>query len=255
MTVKLVTWNVNGLRACEQKGFSEWVGGFKPDVLCMQEIKAEPDQLSASLRDPSGYQPTWHPAEKKGYSGVATWSNRPGTTQIGLGIPEYDREGRAIFHAFDDFTLVNVYFPNGQRDLGRVPFKLAFYDALLKQLQERRAAGENLIICGDWNTSHQPIDLANPGPNSKCTGFLPEERAVIDRWLADGFRDVFRERHPGEKGHYTWWSYRPGVREKNIGWRLDYFLVSDGFADRVKDAYHLPTVLGSDHCPVVLELK
>jgi len=253
--MKLVTWNVNGLRACEQKGFSEWVGSFKPDILCMQEIKAEPGQLSASLRDPSGYHPTWNPAEKKGYSGVATWSNRPGEVQVGMGIPEYDREGRAIFHQFDEFTLVNVYFPNGQRDLGRVPFKLAFYDALLAQLLDRRAAGENLIICGDWNTSHQPIDLANPGPNSKCTGFLPEERAVIDRWLAEGFRDVFRERHPGEKGHYTWWSYRPGVREKNIGWRLDYFLVSDGFADRVQDVYHLPTVMGSDHCPVVLELK
>lgn len=252
--MKLVTWNVNGLRACEQKGFSPWLESFKPDVLCMQEIKAEPDQLAASLRDPAGYTPTWHPAEKKGYSGVATWSNRPGTVKVGLGIPEYDREGRVVFHRFDDFTLVNVYFPNGQRDLGRVPFKLAFYDALLKQLLERRAAGENLIVCGDWNTSHEPLDLANPGPNSKCTGFLPEERAEITRWLSSGFRDVFRERHPGEKGHYTWWSYRPGVREKNIGWRLDYFLISDGFIHRVKDVYHLPDVMGSDHCPVVLEL-
>ena len=255
--MKLVTWNVNGLRACDQKGFSDWVGGFKPDVLCMQEIKAEPEQLSASLRDPSGYQPTWNPAEKKGYSGVATWSNRPGTVQVGMDIPEYDREGRVIFHQFDDFTLVNVYFPNGQRDLGRVPFKLAFYDALLKQLQDRRAAGEQLIVCGDWNTSHQPIDLANPGPNSKCTGFLPEEREWMTRLLSQHrIVDVYRHLRPDTTEEcYTWWSNRGQAYANNVGRRLDYHLATPAIAPLARTESIYKAEKFSDHAPITVEYE
>lgn len=253
--MKIATWNVNGLRAADTKGFTRWVETSRPDVLCMQEVKAEPEQLPLHLREPGGYRPHWHWAtRKRGYSGVATWLSRPVDTQSGCGVEAYDCEGRVLETRFEDFTLFNIYFPNGSRDHSRVPFKLRFYEDMLSEFGRRMAAGEHLVVCGDFNTAHTEIDLANPRANAKTTGFLPEERAWIDRYLAAGFRDVFRERHPGEKGHYSWWSYRPGVRERNIGWRIDYFLVSENLANSVRGCEILSDVQGSDHCPVVLEL-
>lgn len=254
--MKITSWNVNGLRACERNGFTQWLEAFGPDVVCLQEVRAERDQLPEQCAEPRGYHPFFNPCKvKKGYSGVATWSKvEPAAVRYGIGLPAYDDEGRIVVTEHAGFALYNIYFPNGGNELARVPYKLAFYEALMQELQGRLARGEQLIVCGDFNTAHQEIDLANPRANVKNTGFLPEERAVLQRFLDLGFLDVFRERHPGEKGHYTWWSNRPGVREKNVGWRIDYFMVSAGLAGRVTNVYHQPEVLGSDHCPVVLEL-
>lgn len=254
--MKLASWNVNGLRACERNGFMGWLEAHAPDVVCLQEVRAEVGQLPEHCALPAGYHPFWSPCKiKKGYSGVATWSKgEPAAVRYGIGKPEYDDEGRIVVTEHDGFALYNIYFPNGGNDLGRVPYKLAFYEALMAELQARIAKGEQLIVTGDFNTAHAEIDLANPKANTKNTGFLPEERVVLTRFLDLGFRDVFRERHPGEKGHYTWWSNRPGVREKNVGWRIDYFMVTSGLADRVTNVYHQPEQRGSDHCPVILEL-
>lgn len=254
--MQIVSWNVNGLRACERKGFLPWLSALSPDVLCLQEVRAELPQLSAACREPEGYHATWNAAVKKGYSGVATWCKSPApATRLGLGVEAFDGEGRVIVSEFETFALYNIYFPNGSRDHSRVPFKLAFYEALMSELTQRLARGDKLVIGGDFNTAHAEIDLANPKANATTTGFLPEEREVITRFLALGFVDVFRERHPGATGHYTWWSNRPGVRERNVGWRIDYFLVSANMVDRVAAVRHLPEALGSDHCPVVLELN
>lgn len=254
--MKIISWNVNGLRACERNGFHDWFGSVRPDVICMQEVRAELPQLSDACREPEGYHTVWNPAMKKGYSGVATWSRTPpAAVQYGLGVTDFDSEGRVIVTQHDDITLYNIYFPNGSRDHSRVPFKLAFYETLMAQLEKRLAAGDRVIVGGDFNTAHEAIDLANPRANVNTTGFLPEERAVLQRFLDLGFKDVFRDRHPDEKGHYTWWSNRPGVREKNVGWRIDYFLVSENLVDRVKDVSILCEVKGSDHCPVVIEVE
>ncbi|MNS32905.1 Exodeoxyribonuclease [compost metagenome] len=254
--MRIVSWNVNGLRACERNGFTEWFTAAKPDVMCMQEVRAELPQLPEHCQTPVGYHTSWNAAVKKGYSGVATWSvEQPKSVRLGLEHDDFDTEGRVIVSEFEGFVLYNIYFPNGGRTLERVPFKLAFYEHLMAQLAERLKNGDRIIVCGDFNTAHRPIDLANPKANEKMTGFLPEERAVIDRFLDLGFKDVLRDRNPDAKGLYTWWSNRPGVRERNVGWRIDYFLVSDDLVDDVVDATILPEVKGSDHCPVVLELK
>lgn len=254
--MRIASWNVNGLRACERNGFTDWLTAVEPDVVCLQEVRAEREQLSPACAEPDGYHPTFHPCKvKKGYSGVATWAREaPAATRTGLGEPAFDDEGRLIVTEHAGFSLYNGYFPNGSRDLSRVPFKLAFYEALMAELRERLAAGDRIVVCGDLNTAHTELDLANPKANVGTTGFLPEEREVLGRLLDLGLVDVFRLRHPGEKGHYTWWSNRPGVRERNIGWRIDYFLVSENLVPHVVDVRHQPEVRGSDHCPVVLEL-
>lgn len=254
--MQIISWNVNGLRACERNGFTPWLEATRPDILCLQEVRAELSQLPDHCAQPKGYHATFHPAQKKGYSGVATWCREaPLAITHGLGVDTFDAEGRVIVSEHPGFALYNIYFPNGSRDLSRVPFKLSFYEHLMRQLAERQARGDRLIVCGDFNTAHQEIDLANPKSNVTTTGFLPEERAVLQRFLDQGFRDVFRDRHPNAGGHYSWWSNRPGVRERNIGWRIDYFLVSENLIDRVKSTHYLPDVFGSDHCPVVLELE
>lgn len=253
--VKIYTWNVNGIRAVEKKGFLTWLEQTQPDLLCLQETKAWPDQLSAELLEGHGYHTYWHSAQKKGYSSVATFCReKPVSVQKGLGVEIYDNEGRVLMTEHQDFVLYNVYFPNGQNDLGRVPYKLAFYRELLKQANERVAAGQNVIIGGDWNTCHMPIDLKNAKANEKNTGFLPEERAMIDTYIANGYVDIFRSLHPEAKDQYTWWSFRSGARERNIGWRLDYFMVNAAFAPRVKAALIHPDVHGSDHCPASIEI-
>lgn len=253
--MKLASWNVNGIRAAHAKGFGKWFDGLGADVVCIQETKALPEQLEEALRNPRRYHGFWHSAEKKGYSGVATFSKQePLKVQHGLGDNAFDSEGRVLIAEYPSVTVINAYFPNSQRDHARLDYKLAFCDRMLKECKARVKKGQNVVVCGDFNIAHQEIDLANPKSNKDNAGFLPEERAWMTKFLASGFRDTFRHFEPGG-GHYTWWSQRPGVREKNIGWRLDLFVASESLADRLKAAAHQPKVKGSDHCPVVLDLK
>lgn len=253
--MKILTWNVNGLRALLRKGMKDWLLAQDADVICLQEIKARPDQLSASQRDFPGYELIWNPAERPGYSGTLTLvrGGAPEDVILGLGVPRFDAEGRVIRTRHDGFWLYNIYFPNGQRDHERLQFKLDFYETLLAQCQDLMAAGENIIITGDFNTAHQPIDLKNPTSNKNTSGFLPIEREWIDRYLQAGFVDVFRQRYP-DKVQYTWWTYRYGARSRNVGWRIDYYLVSEPLMPRVQDVVIHDDVLGSDHCPVALML-
>lgn len=254
--LNLYSWNVNGLRAAHKKGFLDWLTAARPDILCLQETKCSPDQLDDSLRRPPGYQSYWASAEKKGYSGVALYTQRePRDVQIGLGIPEFDREGRTIVADYGDFVLLNAYFPNGGRDLSRVPFKLAYYDAFLDYCNSLQAAGRSVIFCGDVNTAHRETDLARPRQNRKSTGFLPEERAWIDKVIANGYVDAFRTLHPDRVDAYSWWTYISNARARNVGWRIDYFFVSQDLMSRVAAAEIHPDVHGSDHCPVSLSLR
>ena len=255
--VRLFSWNVNGLRACTGKGFLEWLERERPDILALQEVRALPEQLSPRVRDPEGYHAFWNPAGRKGYSGVGLLCRQEPVSVVadGLGDPELDAEGRMIVSDHGDFLLYNVYFPNGGRDLSRVPFKLKFSEAVLQHAEARRAGGRSVIICGDVNTAHEEIDLARPKANERNTGFLPEERAWVTRVLEHGWVDIFRERHPGEGGHYTWWSNRAGARERNVGWRIDYFFLTPELVERVVDVRHHPQVMGSDHCPIELSLE
>lgn len=253
--MKLISWNVNGIRAAHRKGFGQWLEAQQADIVCLQEIKARPHQLEPDVRNPPGYHAYWYPAQKPGYSGVALFSRRePFSLQRGMGVPEFDREGRILLARYPGFTLLNIYFPHARRDLTRLDFKLRFCEAVLEWVRCLQGEGNSLIVCGDYNIAHRDIDLANPGPNRKNAGFLPEEKAWMDRFLAAGFHDVFREKYPERNGHYTWWSFQKGVRERNVGWRIDYHCVARALLRRVKAAGHQPLVGGSDHCPVYLEL-
>jgi len=253
--VKLISWNVNGIRSIARNGFEEWLSAEAPDVLCVQETKAQPDQLNQRLRQPPGYYTYWHSAQRKGYSGVATLCRtEPVDVQAGFGEKEFDNEGRVLITWHPGFALLNAYFPNGKRDHGRLDYKLHFYADLLAYCDTLLAGGEQLVICGDLNTAHQPMDLARPHENAKTSGFLPEERQWIDRYLAQGFVDIFRFLHPDEPDHYTWWSYATRARARNVGWRIDYFMISQALTPAVVDATILSDVGGSDHCPVKLEL-
>lgn len=253
--MKLVSWNVNGIRACEKNGFLKWFEKENADIVCVQEIKALPEQLEDNLKNPLKYHAIWNPAEKPGYSGTAIFSKKePLEVKLGLGDPEFDNEGRVMIVKYPKFTLINSYFPNSQREHTRLPYKLAFCKNFLKTAESLRKKGENVIMCADWNIAHQEIDLKNPKTNKNNAGFLPEERAWMDQFIKQGYIDAFRQFEKGGD-HYTWWSYRPGVREKNVGWRLDYFMANEEFKDRLKNSYHRNEVYGSDHCPVVLELK
>ncbi len=256
--MRITTWNINGLRAILGKSLLENVRAIDPDVLCLQEIKARPEQLTqqASAEIQACFPRLfWNPAQRPGYSGTATWArHEPLEVNLGLGSEEFDGEGRVITSRYSDFWLYNIYFPNGQRDNGRVPYKLDFYDLLLKQCDEMHANGEKIILCGDFNTAHNEIDLRHPRENAHSTGFLPEERAWIDRYLAHGFVDVFRRLYP-DKVEYTWWTFLSNARKNNTGWRLDYFLISEALWDRVEDVVNHTSVMGSDHCPVSLLLR
>ena len=253
--MKIATWNVNGIRAAQKKGLLEWFSREDPDIFCVQETKAHPEQLDESLLNPPGYQTHWSSAVKKGYSGVALFLKpRPIEVNEGLGIPSFDAEGRTLVTEYPEFILYNGYYPNGQHDLGRVPFKLQYSDAVLEHaLGLHKKRKKPIILAGDFNTAHREIDLARPRENIGNTGFLPEERAWIDKLISRGFMDIFREFQPGPH-HYTWWSYRAGARRKNIGWRIDYFFITPDLKERVKKIYHQPEILGSDHCPVIMEL-
>lgn len=255
-TIKIIAWNVNGIRAALKKDFLKFVAEKKPDILCVQETKAKPEQVGELPEPLSKYFDAWASAERGGYSGVATFAlESPIDTVIGLGVPEFDSEGRVIISQFPKFTLFNVYFPNGGQGRHRVEYKLKFYAALLKEAQKREQAGENIIIVGDYNTAHTEIDLARPKENAKTSGFLPEERVWVQKYLDAGFIDTFRQFHPDEINRYSWWDMKTFARARNIGWRIDYILVSKKLADKVVAADIWSDVFGSDHAPVMIELK
>jgi exodeoxyribonuclease-3 len=253
--MKIITWNVNGLRAVLKKGALGWLWQQDADVICLQEIKAKPEQLSEEDHDNFGvYQAYWNPAQRPGYSGVVTLSReKPQEIAMGLNHPDFDLEGRVVCTRYSQFYLFNIYFPNGQRSQARVDYKLAFYARLLEICEQLHAKGEKIVLCGDFNTAHREIDLKNARQNSNTSGFLPEERAWIDRYLESRFVDIFRQRYP-ERVQYTWWTYIGKARERNTGWRLDYYLVSDALAPYVIDTVIHDDVPGSDHCPVSLIL-
>lgn len=254
--MKLVSWNVNGIRACYNKGFLDWLDRESPDIIGLQEIKALEDQFPEKILQENKYFKYIYPAQKKGYSGVAVFSKiEPKKVHYGLGIKKFDDEGRLLILEFEKFVFFNGYYPNGQRDHGRVPYKLAFSDAVLKRANEYRKKKKHVILTGDFNTAHTELDLANPKTNKKTTGFLPIERQWVDKLIDNKYTDVFRKLTPDENGHYTWWTYRSDCRERNIGWRIDYFFVNDSFMKYVKNADILKDVMGSDHCPIRLKLE
>jgi exodeoxyribonuclease-3 len=222
--------------------------------VCLQEVKASPDQVDTAVFERLGYHCYWHPARKPGYSGVLTLSRgEPVSVQLGLGRRDVDREGRVLLTEYPGFVLVNAYFPNSQRDHARLDFKLSFCRSIALKLGALRRAGKHVVMCGDYNIAHRAIDLRNPKQNEDNAGFLPEERGWLDRFLKRGWIDCFRQLCD-EPGHYTWWSYRPSVRERNIGWRIDYFCIDEGLLPKLARADHQPHVRGSDHCPIRLEL-
>lgn len=250
--MKLISWNVNGLRACLGKGFADFAMAEYPDILALQETKMQPGQADIDL---PGYQMYWNSAEKKGYSGTAVFSRQePLSVQMGIGLPEHDTEGRAITLEYPDFYFVNVYTPNAQEGLKRLRFRSDWEDGLLaflKELDQKKP----VIYCGDLNVAHNEIDLKNPGPNRGAAGFSDEERAMMTRLLENGFVDTFRHFYPDTTGAYSWWSYRFHARENNAGWRIDYFIVSERLLPRVYDSLILNNVYGSDHCPVCLLME
>ncbi len=252
--MKIISWNVNGIRAAAKKGFLEWLNQYSPDIVCLQEIKVQKDQLDENVLNPDGYFTYWHSAERKGYSGTAILSKiKPINITFDLGMEEFDVEGRVILAEYESFLLYNIYFPNGKRDLSRVDYKLEFSDAVLQKCEEYKKQGKKIIICGDFNTAHKEIDLKNPKSNEKNTGFLPKERAWIDKFIAHGYVDTFREFNEDPE-NYTWWSYRMNARERNIGWRIDYFFVSHNMKENVKDSFILADIMGSDHCPLGVKI-
>lgn len=254
-TVRLLSWNVNGIRAVYKKNFMPWLAKAAPDVLCLQEIKAKTDQLPQELLTPAGYHAFWNPAARPGYSGVATFSKEePVAVKKGFGIAKFDEEGRVLETEFKDFTLLNIYFPNGKMGPERLRFKMEFYEEALKYFKRLVKKGKKLVICGDVNTAHKPIDLKNPGSNEKISGFLPMEREWMDRWVEAGFIDAFRVFNQ-KPDQYSWWDLRTFARARNVGWRIDYHFVSSNLRANLADAFILPDVLGSDHCPVGLILR
>ena len=253
--MRITTWNVKWIRAVVNKDGFAWLDEIKPDVLGLQEIKAKPDQVPELIRSHPEYRSFWHSAERPGYSGTAVlYRKEPLSIQTGLGVEAFDNEGRTIRMEYPDFFLYAIYFPNGGQENKRVPFKLDFYARLLEICDAHHARGEKVILTGDFNTAHNEIDLANPKENEKNTGFLPEERVWITRYLEHGFVDAYRALYP-DKVEYTWWTYRTNARARNIGWRLDYFLVSEGLMERVEDVEIHGEVMASDHCPVSLILR
>jgi exodeoxyribonuclease III len=254
-TLSIVSWNVNGIRACAKKGFLEYLQNKEPDIIIIQETKAQIENLEEILISPSGYHSVWHSAEKKGYSGVATFTKiKPNLVLEGIGIEKYDREGRIIVTEFEHFILLNIYFPNGQMNEDRLKYKLDFYEDVFAYCRDLISQGKNVIIGGDYNIAHKAIDLANPKANEKYSGFLPIERKWLDRIIDDGFVDTFRAFN-NDPEKYTWWTYRFGARKRNIGWRIDYFFVNEAFMPCIQSASIDKEVMGSDHCPIEITLK
>jgi len=255
--MKVISWNTNGLRATAKQGFFTLLfKKYKPDILCLQETKAEPEQLPEEVRNMSGYHSYFsHPHIKKGYSGVAIYcKEKPKEVFYGMGIKKLDDEGRLIGAKFKSFTIINGYFPNGGQGPHRLKYKLEFYDAFLKFIIKLRKNGENVIFCGDVNTAHTEIDLARPKANEENTGFLPVERTWIDKVIKNNFVDVWRYFNPGKKDVYTYWDIKTGARNRNVGWRIDYFFADKKIVPKIKNTGTMQNYMGSDHCPITLEI-
>jgi exodeoxyribonuclease-3 len=253
--VKLVSWNVNGIRSAKKKGFFEWMEKENADIVCLQETKIDAAQLTVDLIKPKGYASYFTHAEKKGYSGVAIYTKeKPISVKEGLGIKHFDQEGRVLLADYGDFVLANVYYPNGKASEVRLQYKLDFYDAFYDMACDLKKKGKNLIVCGDVNTAHKEIDLARPKENETISGFLPVERAWLDKFIAAGFVDTFREFND-KPDNYSWWHMVTRARERNVGWRIDYFFVSSGLKKHLVDATIDAHIMGSDHCPVSLSVK
>ena len=251
--MRLVSWNVNGLRACAKKGFLDVLKASRADIVCLQEVRAFEEQLPPEVRAPKGWHAVFHAAERPGYSGVAIYSRQKPTRVIrSLEVPEYDVEGRLIIAKFGRMSVASVYFPKGngkERDNSRVPYKLGFYARVFEVVEQLRKSGPVFVV-GDYNTAHEEIDLARPKTNKKSSGFLQEERDEMTRWVDAGWVDSFRKRHPDEEGHYTWWRQFGGAKANNVGWRIDYVFASPSADKRVTDAFIWPDIDASDHCPV-----
>ncbi|MDR0646792.1 MAG: exodeoxyribonuclease III [Elusimicrobiota bacterium] len=250
MTKKFLSWNVNGLRAIEKKGFRDWLVKTSPDIIGLQETKAWPEQIPPALQNIEGYYGYFSKPERKGYSGVGIYcKEKPREISYNLGIEEFDREGRFILLTYPKFYFITCYFPNGGQGEERVEYKLRYYDAFLR-LCKKLSKEKLLIACGDVNTAHKEIDLEHPKQNENNTGFLPSERAWLDRFFSEGLVDAFRLLHRDESKQYTWWDYKTAARERNVGWRIDYFMLDERAAQKLKAAYILSGVLGSDHAPI-----
>lgn len=253
--IKILCWNVNGIRSVARKGFLEWLNKESPDILCLQETKASPENLTGDLLAPPGFQVYWNYPKRKGYSGVATLTKvKPLRAQNDFGVPTFDTEGRAIISEYPEFTLLNIYFPNGKQSAERLKYKLGFYEAFFDFLEPLRRKGGKLIVCGDVNTAHKEIDLARPKENERISGFLPIERAWLDKLVTSGYVDTLRHFNK-EPRQYTWWDMKSRARERNVGWRIDYFFVTENLLSQVTRAYIMPEVMGSDHCPIGLTLE
>ena len=253
--IRLLSWNVNGIRAVKNKGFLDWLKRETPDVLCLQETKATPEQLGQDLLHPEGYHTCWNYPTRKGYAGVATFSREePQRVERKFGNEILDGEGRIILTEYPGFVTLNIYFPNGKKDQLRLKYKLDFYREFLRFADSLKNQSKKLVICGDVNTAHKEIDLARPKANEKTSGFLPEERQWLDELIEHGYTDTFRHFHQ-EADQYTWWDFKTRARERNTGWRLDYFFVSQNLLPSLTDAFILPNVTGSDHCPVGITLE
>ena len=255
--VRVLSWNVNGLRAIANKGFRRWLARSNASIVAIQEVRARPEQLPDDLREPTDWNTHFVPAERPGYSGVGLFTQRsPDRVEAGIGEPRFDVEGRIMLARFGRLIVVNVYFPNGngrERDNSRVPYKLDFYRAVFEVVQRKRRAGYRVLVMGDFNTAHREIDLARPRENKTTSGFLTEERDELDRWITAGWIDSFRHFEPGA-GHYSWWSQRGTARQRNVGWRIDYVLASPNVEPYLRGAFIQPKVLGSDHAPIGVEL-
>ena len=253
-SMRALSWNVNGIRAAHRKGFLEWLSEASPDILCLQETKAHWDQLPAALKDIEGYHPFFSTPERKGYSGVALYSKtEPQDVNFGFGVEKFDREGRVLRADYDRFVLFNIYFPNGQSSAERLEYKMEFYATFLEEVEKLKGQGRSIVLCGDLNTAHKEIDLARPKANENTSGFLPQERAWMDEFIAHGYLDTFRMFNQ-QPEQYTYWDQMSRARARNVGWRIDYFFVDQGFAQEIKGAYIFPDVMGSDHCPVGIDI-
>jgi len=254
--MKLYCWNTNGIRAAARHGMLDWLTTVSPDILCIQETKvSDTSVLAPEVFVPEGYNSYWNwPAEKKGYSGVCIYTKeKPLKVEKGFGIAQWDGEGRVLVAHYDSFVLLNVYFPNGKQNADRLAYKMGFYDAFLSFCDNLKKQKKRLVMCGDYNTAHTEIDLAHPKENQNTSGFLPQERAWLDTYIAHGYVDTLRMFHP-EAGLYSWWDVKTRARERNVGWRIDYVFVSDTLKDNVADAFICADVTGSDHCPIGVDI-
>jgi exodeoxyribonuclease-3 len=252
--IRILSWNVNGIRAAYKKGFLDWINKEKPDIICIQETKAQQEQLPDELINIEGYHSYYSSALRKGYSGVAIYTKpEPKSIKKGFGIEKFDSEGRILIAEYPEFILFNIYYPNGKASPERLHYKMEFYDAFLKYVDKLKKKGKNIIICGDVNTAHKEIDIARPKENEKISGFLPEEREWIDKFLSHGYLDTFRMFNQ-EPDNYTWWDQVTRARDRNVGWRIDYFYISENLKKKIKNAFIMPDVMGSDHCPIGIEI-